>query len=486
MGQSTLHGLSELHILTKLHSCGPRSDKSYCGRNSQRLKLVVEAAVEPLRGEFHTHIVARERQKSLMLRAWILSGLFFMALPGTLLGFSNLMAISAHHGSASLPAAWMEGHGHAQMFGWIGSFILGIGFYSQPARDRSPLRLPLTCFSLWTVGVALRWLANIYAWHWRTLFPVSAGFELIAVFLFLSAASHHKLPASTGGNPKPGMEPWMVSVLLGTVGLTAAVIFNFVECLRLALQGTLLSFPHALDQKYLVLMGWGFVVPVVWGFSARWLPAFLAIPKPDASKLRLALALDLLGVLCGVTGWTVAATILLACGAIVIGLALHLVQRPQGHAKVQGIHSSFPSFVRVAYAWLVVAGSMSIWAAFADRHGGIWGASRHALTVGFAATMVFSIGPRILPHFAGVRAIFSKRLMFLCLFLLQTGCLLRVSSEPLAYEGFLSVAWKVLPISGMLELSAILLFAANITLTLLLGRFRVCRGQPTPTHCGVG
>ena len=415
-------------------------------------------------------IVARERQKSFMLRAWILSGLFFMAVPGTLLGFSNLMAISAHHGSANLPAAWMEGHGHAQMFGWIGNFILGIGFYSQPARDRSALRIPLTCFSLWTVGVALRWLANIYAWHWRALFPVSAGFELIAVLLFLSAASHHKLPESAQCNhAKPGMEPWMVSVLLGTAGLTAAVTFNFVECLRLALQGTLLSFPHVLDQKYLVLMGWGFIVPVVWGFSARWLPAFLAIPKPDTPKLRLALALDLLGVLCGVTGWTVAATILLACSAIVIGLALHLAQQPLGQAKVQGIHPSFPSFVRIAYAWLVVAGCMSIWAALADRRGGIWGASRHALTVGFAATMVFSIGPRILPHFAGIRAIFSKRLMFLSLLLLQAGCLLRVSSEPLAYEGFLSAAWKVLPLSGMLELSAVLFFATNLALTLMLG-----------------
>jgi hypothetical protein len=416
----------------------------------------------------HT-IVVRERQKSLMLRAWILSGLFFMAIPGTLLGFSNLMAISAHHGSASLPAAWMEGHGHAQMFGWIGSFILGIGFYSQPARDRSALRIPLTCFSLWTVGVALRWLANIYAWHWRALFPVSAGFELIAVLLFVSAASRHKLPESAHNHAKPSMEPWMVSVLLGTAGLAVAVIFNFVECLRLALRGTLLSFPHALDQKYLVLMGWGFIVPVVWGFSARWLPAFLAIPKPDAPKLRLALALDLLGVLCGVTGWTVAATILLACSAIVIGLALHLAQQPLGNAKVQGIHPCFPSFIRIAYAWLVIAGCMSILAALADRRGDIWGASRHALTVGFTATMVFSIGPRILPHFAGVRAIFSKRLMFLSLLLLQTGCLLRVSSEPLAYEGFLSAAWKVLPISGMLELSAVLLFAVNLTLTLLLG-----------------
>ncbi len=80
----------------------------------------------------HSDLITRERQKRLMLRAWILSGLFFMALPGTLLGFSNLMAISANHGLGALPAAWMEGHGHAQMFGWIGSFILGIGFYSQP------------------------------------------------------------------------------------------------------------------------------------------------------------------------------------------------------------------------------------------------------------------------------------------------------------------------------------------------------------------
>jgi hypothetical protein len=101
-------------------------------------------------------LVSQEKQKSWMLRAWILSGLFFMTLPGTLLGFSNLMAISTNHGLGSLPAAWMEGHGHAQMFGWIGSFILGIGFYSQPAWGRSAFRISLSCFILWTLGVAMR------------------------------------------------------------------------------------------------------------------------------------------------------------------------------------------------------------------------------------------------------------------------------------------------------------------------------------------
>lgn len=428
-------------------------------------------------------IIARERQKSFMLRAWILSGLFFMALPGTLLGFSNLMAISAYHGLGTLPAAWMEGHGHAQMFGWIGSFILGIGFYSQPAYGRSVLRAPLSCYVLWTSGVGMRWLANIYGWNWRALLPISAGFELVAVILFLYAASHHRLPASTQGNrARPSMESWMVSVLIGTAGLFSAVIFNFIECVRLATQGGLRSFPHSLDQKYLVVLGWAFVVPVVWGFSARWLPTFLAISKPSVRWFRTALCMDLVGVLFGVAGWPKAATLLFAFSAFMIAFALRVAERPHGRAKTQGIHSSFPTFIRLAYAWLIVAGSMSVWAAISDVHGGIWGASRHALTVGFAATMVFAIGPRILPHFAGIHSIFSKRLMFLSLLCLQTGCLLRVSSEPLAYEGLVSFAWRVLPVSGILELGGVLLFASNLMLTFLLGRNAFAAESCSPTQ----
>ncbi|MFY9856198.1 MAG: hypothetical protein WAK26_20205, partial [Terracidiphilus sp.] len=272
------------------------------------------------------------------------------------------------------------------------------------------------------------------------------------------------------GAAKAKMPVWMVSVLVSTVGFFATLAFNFVECVCLAARGAEPAFPHGLDQRYLVLMGWGLLVPVVWGFSARWLPAFLGINQANEQLMRLALALDIMGVLTGVAGLIGIATILLVSGAVIIGWALQLTRRPHSPAKIQGIHPSFTWFIRMAYGWLIIAALMSIWAAQADLHGGIWGASRHALTVGFAATMVFSIGPRILPHFGEVRALFSKRLMFLSLLLLQTGCTLRVFSEPLAYEGLASIAWKVLPVSGMLELSAVLLFATNLSLTFLLGK----------------
>lgn len=230
-------------------------------------------------------IVHRERQKSLMLRTWILSGLFFMALPGTLLGFSNLIAISTSHGASPLPAAWMQGHGHAQVFGWIGSFILGIGFYSQPAKSRFAVRLPQFCFILWTPGVALRWFTSIYGWQWRIMLPVSAASELAAYLLFLKSASGHKRETQSGAE-EAKMPVWMVSVLVSTAGLFAAIAFNFVECVNLAVRGAEPAFPHALDQRYLVLLGWGVLVPVVWGFSARWLPSFLGIARTHQGSTR--------------------------------------------------------------------------------------------------------------------------------------------------------------------------------------------------------
>lgn len=420
-------------------------------------------------------IFARERQKSYMLRVWIGTGLFFMALPGTLLGFSSLMSISAHHGASALPAAWMQGHGHAQVFGWIGSFILGIGFYSQPLGNRSPVHLPLTCYVLWTSGVLLRWFANIYLWQWRALLPISATLELIAILLFLRAASRHKLPAPTaqaGAQPKakPPMEMWMILVLLSTVGLAAAVLFNFVECFLLARSAAEPAFPHGLDQRYLILLGWGFLAPVVWGFSTRWLPTFLNLPRPRARLLQIVMLLDIAGVLVGVSGWPRLATPLLAAAAFLVVAALHLTGKPLGPAKVLGIHPSFPVFIRAAYIWLVIAALLGVLAANADVHGGIWGASRHALTVGFAATMVFAIGPRILPHFTGIRELYSKHLMLISLLLIQIGCTLRVSSEPLAYEAVTAFAWKTLPISGVLELSGVLVFGLNIALTMLRGQ----------------
>src|SRR5262249_894443 len=80
---------------------------------------------------------AREVRLSRMLMAFIVTGLVFMLLPGTFLGAWNLVTISSHRAAGTASAAWIQAHGHAQIFGWIGTFILGIGYYSIPKLRRT-------------------------------------------------------------------------------------------------------------------------------------------------------------------------------------------------------------------------------------------------------------------------------------------------------------------------------------------------------------
>jgi hypothetical protein len=130
-----------------------------------------------------------------------------------------------------------------------------------------------------------------------------------------------------------------------------------------------------------------------------------------------------------------------------------------------GVHPSFVIFVRIAYVWLLGATTLGIAAAYLDHGNGWVGGSRHALTVGFISTMVFAVGQRVLPAFAGMRVLYSRQLMFGCLLLLNLGCMLRVGSEILAYENYWPRAWSALPWSAALELAAVTLFAANLVLT---------------------
>jgi len=226
------------------------------------------------------------------------------------------------------------------------------------------------------------------------------------------------------------------------------------------------AIPHWFDQRYLVLATWGFPVLAIWGFNARWLPVFLGLKQPSSRGLMSALLICAAAVLCALGGFFEPAAALLIIASVTASTALNVFAPVLQPAKTQGIHSSFPIFVRLCYVWLLVAACLSLYAAIADSNGGSWGASRHALTVGFIASMIFAIGQRVLPAFCGMRQLFSSRLMLASLLTLNAGCLLRVSSEIPAYEGYSQAAWHILPVSAILELIAVSIFAANLVLTL--------------------
>ena len=77
-------------------------------------------------------------------------------------------------------------------------------------------------------------------------------------------------------------------------------------------------------------------------------------------------------------------------------------------------------------------------------------------------------GQRILPAFAGVRRLWSPRLMFAGLILLTLGCTIRIATEVLAYQEYANWAWSALPVSAILELAGITIFSINIFATFIL------------------
>lgn len=407
-----------------------------------------------------------ELQSQRLVTAFIVSGMIFMLLPGTFLGVWNLIGISRQHTLESLSSAWLQAHGQAQLYGWVGSLILGIGFYSLTKMQSTlnfPARVGWTSWTMWTLGITLRWISGVIGWRWRILMPLSGFFELAAFVLFYRSVRRHR-PASNGQQSR---EPWMLLVLGGSIAFLLALTVNFVAVIFVSIHSDNPALPHVFDQQLIMLMVWGVLVPTIWGFNARWLPIFGGFKKPDANHLLGSYGLSVVGLALVFLQWWSASAALFLLVAFLAIEALHVWEPGVQPAKLQGVHSSFTYFLRFPYIWLVVSGVLNMLAVRFDQSGGIFGASRHAITVGFIAGMVFVIGQRLLPAFCGMRTLWSPKVMLWSLLLLHLGCTLRVVLEPLAYENSWQFAWKLLPSSAIVELTAVTFFAWNIFATLM-------------------
>lgn len=308
--------------------------------------------IEQLPNSHGQGAIARERGAQKLVTAFVLSGLTFMLLPGTFLGVWNLISISQSHSVSTLSPAWIQAHGHAQVFGWIGTFILGIGLYSLQKMQRSapyPLSRGWTLWAMWTFGVLLRWLTNIYQWHWRVLLPLSAALELLAFVVFYISVRNHRRP-----DPKMQQETWITLVAASSIGFLLALICNLALAVWVAIQNSGPAVPHAIDQRFLVLSTWGFVVFAIWGFNAKWLPVFIGLRPPSDRGLIAALVVNEVGVACALMGLLKTATYTLLVGAVISMLALHIFEPAERPPKTLNVHATFPIFVRMAYVWLGV------------------------------------------------------------------------------------------------------------------------------------
>ncbi len=432
-----------------------------------------------------------EQRLSRLLVAFLSSGLAFLLAPGGLLGAWSLLSISRSRSPGVVPPALLQAHGHAQVYGWVGSFILGIGFHSLARLRGGRVRLGLAwaCWAMWTAGVALRWWGGVSGWHWRLLLPASAVLEITAFLLFQTTAfgahrRHAARVSDTRGAVTPGPAPingsapapaaagrsgapgWVLLVLTGAAGCLLTLLMNLAADICHAGWTATRVFSPGYDTRLVTLMGWAFLVPFIWGFSTRWLPIFAGFRAAPDWLARWLIALVAAGTLATLAGWFLPAALCWLAAAVLAAAGLGVLRPAVQKAKTQGIHPGFPIFLRLAYGWLLVAAALGVWAGLRPGVPGLLGAARHALTVGFVAAMVVTIGCRVLPAFAGMKRLFSPALMGWSLALVNLGCLARVTCEVLAYPGWLAPAWTVLPFSAAIEGAGLALFAYNLARTL--------------------
>lgn len=398
---------------------------------------------------------------------------------GCTLGATNLTTISLRR-SFDLSHLWwwtahVQAHGHAQIMGWVGLFIMGVAYQVLPRLKGAALpgrRLTMASFWLVLIGLISRVFSQPLIgrafWAGQTM-VLSSLLELVGITLFLTFC----LRTLLSSRPLPLFERFLL-VGAGWFWLQGAAGLAIAWHLEATGHNAI---PARLDVPYLHAALWGFVTFFILGISLRTLPVFMGLrpTNPRAVELSfwslaLGVLLDAAGQLAGLPAMALAGSGLELLGVLAFVQGIHLFRRPVTDVSEAGVERGYEKFVRVAFSWLVASGLMlagfSIYRQLSGQpvtHA-LMGAYRHAITVGFITMMIVGMASRIAPVFRGV-ALYSQPMLNATFALINLGNLLRVGFQSLI-PLLGPVSFAPMGISGWLEVSALGLFGFNLVATI--------------------
>ncbi len=432
------------------------------------LTAALERAAEEEVPDTLSPALAFEKDLTRVFKAFIRAAIGVTLTFGTAWGATILIKIALHQSFGAPDYAGTQAHGHAQVFGWVGLFIMGVAYFSVPKFMQSRMRTlapAWTAFTLMLSGVLLRAVAQPLASRptFGSLVMASAGLELAAAATF---AVDLGLLFARSRQPRQEFHPFIVASLAALVGLAA---WNLALVVPLGRAHERII-PDPANGKFLFLALFGFIVNMILGYSLRLLPIFLGL-RPARQKLVLpAFVLFNAGVVARLADWSLVSGALVFAGMTVFVVALRVFEPPATTVKGRGVDASFPWFVRLAYVWFAIATAMVLGG---DLYSTVTGASpahiyvgawRHAITVGFITTMMLGVGYRILPLFIGVD-LWRPEWMRASFWLLAAGNATRVAFQLLTATGE-RWTYLVMGTSGLMELTALALFGLSIWRTL--------------------
>ncbi len=438
-------------------------------------------------------------------------------------GFGLAAILAASLAFGWLSGAWwiasVQAHGHAQLFGWAGLFVLGVGLFFLPRLRGTILargELAPMALALLVAGISLHALCQpLLAFGqddvagestWRFVFRAGLGVSGLMEAVGIGMIFIMLMTSYARGRPLLPDSPIMrVRPLLATsfLSLCLAATLNAYLALDAAWRGTFL-YSGGWNDVLTHLMIVGFILPMAFALSLRNLPLYMRLAFPPRRELGPILGSYVTGLALVTGGTAVERVFALKWGISVQGLGMLfesaailafiwsfdvLLRRkqpwttsrtspPPGYIETRkptrknypdyGEFGRFELLVISAYGWLAFAGGVM----FVN---GLWlivtsptlspatlfnpDIARHAITVGFISMLIFGMAVRMLPGFSGKTRIASTVLVLATFWLGNAATLFRVA--PLFLPGVLVLRFA-LGVSGLIGWLAVACLAANL------------------------
>jgi hypothetical protein len=432
-------------------------------------------------------------------RRYFVGGIVVALTAGATWGAWLLWTIAANGSFQSISINSINAHGEAQIFGWVGLFIMGFAYQAFPRLWQTDLpapRLAAWAFALLITGLVVRTIAISEggAWSLAPAVALCGGvLELTAVGIFTSQILLTFVRSGARLEPYVG---FIMTALGWFVASTIVSVWHTWNTMTVQTVDALVWYIATYQSPLRDLQIHGLTLFMILGVSQRMLPALYEVPRTPERTGWLALGfligavagevlLFLLGRWTGNRGFT--ALLLLPWVMLASGCALIVLPwRPWRSFRV---HDRSAKFVRASYAWLGMSLFLLLLSPaylYAYQHLGALraipfshayaGAIRHAITVGFISLMIMGFAAKVVATLNGVdpRTLSNLWGPFL---LVNVGCLLRVVVQPLT--DWWSGIHRLLGISGTLEVAGLAWWGLGVVAIIVRGMRQASASAPS-------
>jgi len=418
-------------------------------------------------------------------RRFFKAGIAVTLTAGAVWGALLLIAIGLKGSFTAISIFDINAHGHAQIFGWVGLFVMGFAYQAFPRFKHTSLwnpRLAVLTFYLMLAGLILRVvgepLHRFAATLWLALLGTAVEVVAISLFILVMAETIRR-----SQKPLAAYDYYIGAAFFWFFAQAVLDLFHLYMTTTASTRTALLQQVSTWQAPLRDLQIHGFALTLILGVSQRFLHGiygFPEIPRQRALGVLAPLTIAVAGealffVLFRKTGQHLYVGLMYACMVTIAISVVALTRswwthfwgspaRVPEEIAVDRADRSF-KFLQAAYAWLVISLAMLLFVPFYNRLTGqdfshaFYGATRHAITVGFISMMILGVAAKVVPVLNGVDS-GALAGLWLPFTLINAGCFLRVSTQILT--DLMPGAFSVIGLSGVLEVTGIAMWGIGL------------------------